>query len=89
MDYDLSEVSRLSLARQGAAMTPSEAPAFRVNPLAPAAIALRRADEAAKVAGLAVPGLDAWAPRLCAYAATLQYPGLPITALPGGPCQPR
>lgn len=63
-DYEVSEASRLSLARQGAAMTADEAETFAAHPLADDAIALRRADEAAKVVGREVPGLEAWAPRL-------------------------
>lgn len=66
-DYPLSPASRLSLGRQGAAMTADEVAAFRAHPRAEAAVALRRADEAAKVVGRKVPGLEAWAPRLRAY----------------------
>lgn len=49
-------------------MTPDEVAAFRAHPLAGAAIAVRRAGEAAKVVGREVPGLPTWAPRLRAYA---------------------
>lgn len=68
-DYEFSVASRLSLARQGSAMTDDEAAAFRAHPLAEAAIALRRADEEAKVVGREVPGLDTWAPRLRRWSA--------------------
>ena len=61
-DYELSLASRLSLQRQGAAMGETEQAEFRRLPEAADAIALRRADEAAKVVGLAVPGLEIWAP---------------------------
>ena len=50
-------------------MTPEEVAAFRDHSLADAAVALR-ADEAAKVVGRVVPGLETWAPRLRAYAAS-------------------
>ncbi len=59
-DYELSEASRLSLQRQGAAMAPAEMEAFLALPLAADAIALRRADEAAKIVELDVPGLETW-----------------------------
>jgi predicted HD phosphohydrolase len=67
--YDLSPASLLSLSRQGAAMSAAEAERFAARPEAAAAIALRRADEAAKEVGRSVPGLDAWAPRVRAYVA--------------------
>jgi predicted HD phosphohydrolase len=63
-DYELSLASEMSLARQGAAMTPAEVEEFRQLPFAADAVALRRADEAAKVVGLEVPGLETWAARL-------------------------
>jgi predicted HD phosphohydrolase len=66
--YALSPASSLSLHRQGAAMTAPEAERFAERPEAAAAIALRRADEAAKEVGRMVPGLDTWAPRLREYA---------------------
>ncbi|WP_433379630.1 HD domain-containing protein [Actinoplanes sp. CA-142083] len=66
-DYELSEASRLSLARQGDVMTPDEVTAFAAGPEAAAAIALRRADEDAKVVGRAVPGLATWIPRIHDY----------------------
>jgi predicted HD phosphohydrolase len=69
--YELSHASVVSLARQGAAMTLLEAEAFRRRPPAGGAIALRRADEAAKVVGRSVPGLETWAPRMRAYASSI------------------
>jgi gamma-butyrobetaine dioxygenase len=54
----LSEASRVSLALQGGPMSPAEAETFRGNPHAAAAVALRRWDEAAKIAGLATPPLE-------------------------------
>ena len=65
--YELSPASLLSLERQGAAMTPSEVQRFIEHPLAADAITLRRADEAGKVVGREVPGLDVWAERMRAY----------------------
>ena len=73
-DYALSPASRASLAHQGAAMTPGEQDRFRREPYAQDAIALRRADEAAKIVGREVPGLRSWAPRLVEYCRTLGIP---------------
>jgi predicted HD phosphohydrolase len=67
-EYELSEASRLSLVRQGDVMTPEEVAVFVARPDADAAIALRRADEAAKVIGRTVPGLATWIPRIRDYA---------------------
>jgi len=63
-DYaaELSDGSALSLELQGGAMTRDEADAFAADPHGPDAATLRRADEAAKVVGRAVPGLDHWEP---------------------------
>jgi predicted HD phosphohydrolase len=60
----LSAGSVRTLIAQGEAMDEAEAQAFVVKPHAGDAIALRRADEAAKVPGRIVPGLDAWKPVL-------------------------
>lgn len=65
--YDLSDASRASLARQGGAMTPDEVARFAARPEAADAVALRRADEQAKVVGREVPGLDGWAGDLRAH----------------------
>jgi [1-hydroxy-2-(trimethylamino)ethyl]phosphonate dioxygenase len=51
----LSEASVRSLQLQGGPFTPAEVSAFLAEPHARAAVALRRWDEAAKVAGLAIP----------------------------------
>jgi predicted HD phosphohydrolase len=53
-----------SLHHQGGGMSPEEVAAFEGEPLYADALALRRADEAGKVQGLAVPGLDTWLARL-------------------------
>ena len=53
-----------SLARQGGAMSPAEAEAFLATPGAPDAVALRRADDAAKEEHVPVSTLDEWAPVL-------------------------
>jgi predicted HD phosphohydrolase len=68
--YELSPASVLSLSRQGAAMSSQEAELFAARPEAAAAIALRRADEAAKEVGRVVPGLETWAPRVREYVRT-------------------
>jgi predicted HD phosphohydrolase len=59
---ELSDGSALSLEFQGGAMTAAEVAAYASDPHGPDAATLRRADEAAKVIGLEVPGLDHWAP---------------------------
>jgi predicted HD phosphohydrolase len=66
---ELSDGSALSLEFQGGAMTPVEAREFAADPHGPDAATLRRADEAAKVIGREVPGLDHWAPVVQAVAA--------------------
>jgi predicted HD phosphohydrolase len=50
----------VSLELQGGPMTAAEAEAFLALPHACEALTLRRADDAAKVQGLAVPQLDAY-----------------------------
>lgn len=60
----LSPGSARTLVVQGEAMDDGEAEIFAANPHAKDAIALRRADEAAKVPGRVVPALDAWVPVL-------------------------
>lgn len=54
----LSTRSKATLIEQGGAMTDSEARAFIARPWAQAAIALRRYDDAAKVAGALTPTID-------------------------------
>ncbi len=56
----LSPASVESLALQGGPMSAAEAEEFLRLPHARAAVELRRADDAAKVAGLAVPGLESY-----------------------------
>ncbi len=53
-----------SLLRQGGAMTEDEAEDFLARPWAADALALRRADDRAKVEGLDVPDLAHWAALL-------------------------
>ncbi len=60
----LSEASRRSLALQGGPMTGGEARRFEAEPGWRDAIAVRRWDDAAKVPGLDVPGLDHYRPHL-------------------------
>lgn len=54
----LSPASRRSLDLQGGPMSPEEARRFEGLPHFTAAVALRRWDDAAKVPGLSVPGLE-------------------------------
>ena len=60
----LADDSMVSLVRQGGAMTGGEAVAFSARPWAADALALRRADDSAKVEGLEVSGLARWAALL-------------------------
>ena len=62
----LSPASVQSLALQGGPMSADEAHAWIASPHAPEAIRLRRADDAAKIAGLAVPQLDSYRPLVSA-----------------------
>ena len=55
---ELSDGSRASLVRQGGPLDADGVARFAAHPGAPDAIALRRWDDAAKVVGLDVPGLD-------------------------------
>lgn len=54
----LSPASRLSLDLQGGPFAPGEVAAFQEEPHFRSALALRRWDDAAKIPGLAVPGLE-------------------------------
>ncbi len=58
----LSASSRRTLVSQGGPMTSTEAVAFEADPEFAAALALRRADDAGKVVGLAVAPLEFWRP---------------------------
>ncbi|MEU7409128.1 HD domain-containing protein [Streptomyces sp. NPDC042638] len=58
----LSPESARTLGCQGGPMSPEEAADFEAHPDFPAAIALRRADDAGKVVGLPVGSLESWRP---------------------------
>ena len=58
----LSPMSAITLATQGGPMRPEEIEQFEALAEVDDADALRRADEAAKVPGRQVPGLDHWRP---------------------------
>ncbi|WP_406403150.1 HD domain-containing protein [Streptomyces sp. NBC_00879] len=60
----LSPESARTLTLQGGPMTPEEQAAFEAHPDFTAALALRRADDAGKVVGLRVAGLEHWRPRV-------------------------
>jgi gamma-butyrobetaine dioxygenase len=60
----LSPASRLSLSLQGGAMSDEERAAFENNPCNRDALRLRHWDDAAKVPGLEVPGLEHYRGRL-------------------------
>jgi phosphonate degradation associated HDIG domain protein len=60
----LSPASQLSLRLQGGAFTPDELRRFEQEPWFLSAVAVRRWDDAAKVPGLAVPGLEHYRPLL-------------------------
>lgn len=65
----LSAGSVRTLAEQGGPMTADEVAWFTAQRHHADALVLRRADEAAKVPGRQVPGLDQWAPRIEALVA--------------------
>lgn len=56
----LSETSVKTFELQGGLMTSQEIEDFAVDPYRDDAIKIREADDAAKIPGRAVPGLDAW-----------------------------
>jgi predicted HD phosphohydrolase len=60
----LTGVSIESLGVQGGPFSPEEAESFASSAYAQDAVLLRRADDAAKVAGRSVPPLDHWLPML-------------------------
>ena len=60
----LSDVSVATLALQGGLMDEAERARFEAGEHQASLVALRRADDAAKVPGLAVPGLQDWRPKL-------------------------
>jgi phosphonate degradation associated HDIG domain protein len=61
---ELSSASQLSLRLQGGPFEPDEVRRFEQEPFWQAALALRRWDDAAKVPGLTVPGLEHYRPVL-------------------------
>jgi predicted HD phosphohydrolase len=65
----LSENSTYTLIGQGGMMSDDEVEAFAARPERDALVALRRADDAAKVPGLDVRPPEAWRPALDAVAA--------------------
>lgn len=64
----LSETSVATLEAQGGLLTPGEARRFERSPYFRDAVVLRHADDAAKVPGRTVPGLEAWTAPLTAVA---------------------
>ncbi len=60
----LSEMSVATLALQGGTMREAERTQFEAGEYSTSLVALRRADDAAKIPGLTVPGLDDWRPKL-------------------------
>jgi predicted HD phosphohydrolase len=69
----LSPDSVMTLAAQGGPMTADERAAFEALPDLDARLALRIADDGAKVAGAVVPGLDHWVPIMTAVAAKAHF----------------
>jgi predicted HD phosphohydrolase len=67
----LSAGSTHSLGLQGGVMDATELAAFSSSPVFADAVTLRRADDAAKLAGRRVPGLDVWAPVLGRWVAAV------------------
>ncbi len=61
---ELDQGSIVSLENQGGTMSRTEALDFEGEPLYADALSLRRADEAGKIPGFCVPGLDTWLPAL-------------------------
>jgi predicted HD phosphohydrolase len=68
----LSAVSIQTLALQGGGLSPGQIAAFEASPYAEDACLLRIADEAAKVAGREVPGLETWIETLKSVARSAQ-----------------
>jgi predicted HD phosphohydrolase len=71
----LSTGSTHTLSLQGGVMDDGEMAAFVSSPVHDDAVALRRADDAAKVPGRRVPALDAWAPVIVRWADPGTPPG--------------
>lgn len=66
----LSDGSTRSLAVQGGAVSDAERAELERDPHLPDALRLRRADEAAKVIGKVVPGVDTWRAAVTQVAAS-------------------
>lgn len=66
---ELSRVSTQTLRQQGGPMDADEVKAFEASAYARDAVRLRKADEAAKIPGRVVPGLEAWVEPLRRVAA--------------------
>jgi predicted HD phosphohydrolase len=62
--HRLSERSRQTLRLQGGLLDPVQRSELERDPDLDAALTLRRADDAAKLPGVPVPGLSYWSPRL-------------------------
>jgi predicted HD phosphohydrolase len=62
--HRLSERSRQTLRLQGGLLDPVQRSELERDPNLDAALTLRRADDAAKLPGVPVPGLSYWSPRL-------------------------
>jgi predicted HD phosphohydrolase len=69
--------SVVSLARQGGPLGAGEAAAFLGRPWARDAVTLRRVDDAAKVDGLGIGGLEEWVPLLRQVSEQAGAPGPP------------
>ncbi len=69
----LSVRSIATLRDQGGLLDPEERAAFLARPECDALVALRQADDRAKVPGTVVPGLDHWTLALYAVAATADH----------------
>lgn len=69
----LSPDSVMTLAAQGGPMTEAEVAAFESRPDLEARVALRIADDGAKVPGAVVPGLDHWVDAVLAVAAKAHF----------------
>lgn len=66
-EAELDRGSIISMERQGGRMSPAEVADFESEPFYDDALVLRRADEAGKIPGRPVPGLDTWLPALRAH----------------------
>jgi phosphonate degradation associated HDIG domain protein len=60
----LSPASLVTLNLQGGRMSPGEAARFEAEPFHPQAVLVRRCDDRGKIAGLATPALEEFAPMI-------------------------